>query len=210
MPTKKRVKRGVKVKPASRTTDQPTITELLAEAGHGYTASIKGVVKFASAYVKAVSLYGAEGDKQFRAKYALYTDADWQTFEDIGKGRLLPQFAFCSGSMKRGLLRLENSIEKQQKLVGATNGKLSVVNSKGEVVQKTLDELTKSEEDFILFTLGEGGDPSDIRKFAKLYREEFARNLSRKPAIELVGDYLVVRRKTKLTKAEVQEWLNKM
>lgn len=209
MPVKKKT-RVVKAKPAKTAPQQPTLTELLAEAGHGYTASIRGVTKFSTAYVAAISLYGSEGDKQFRTKYALYTDADWQTFEDIGKGRLLPQFAFASGSMKRGLLRLENSIEKQQKLCGFAGGKIEVVNSAGEVVKKTLDELTKSEEDFILFALGRGADPSDIRKFAKLYRVEFEKNLSHRPAIELVGDYLVIRRKTKLSKQEVEEWLSKM
>lgn len=207
MPIKKKT-RVIKAKPAE--TEPPTLTELLAEAGHGYTASIRGVTKFSVAYVTAVNLYGSAGDQQFRTKYALYTDADWQTFEDIGKGRLLPQFAFASGSMKRGLLRLENSIEKQQKLCGFTGGKIEVVNSAGEVVKKTLDELTKSEEDFILFALGQDGDPSDVRKFAKLYRAEFAKNLSRKPAVELIGDYLVIRRKTKLSKQEVEEWLSKM
>jgi hypothetical protein len=113
--------------------------------------------------------------------------------------------------MKRGLLRLEHSLDKQMKLCGFTEGgKLEVIDAKGKIVLKSLEELSTLEENSILFALGEGADPKDIRKFAREYRVEFAKQLQAKPAIEIIGDYLIVRRKTKLSKAEVQQWLNRL
>jgi hypothetical protein len=113
--------------------------------------------------------------------------------------------------MKRGLLRLDNSLDKQMTLCGFTaEGKIEVVNAAGKVVKKSLEDLTKLEEDSLLFALAEGSDPKELRKFAREYRVEFARNLAAKPSIELVGDYLVVRRKVKLSKEELQRWLSQM
>lgn len=202
---------NAKKKTNKKVLKNPSLSSLLAQAGKGYGKTIKGLIEFAVAYVQAVDLYGSEGKKAFYTKYALYTDADWETFEDIGRGRLLPQFAFCSGNMKRGLLRLQNSLDKQMKLCGfVEGGKLEVIDAKGKVVLKSLEDLSKLEENSILFALGEGADPKDIRKFAREYRVEFAKQLQAKPVIELIGDYLVIHRKAKLSKAEVQQWLNRM
>jgi hypothetical protein len=190
---------------------KPTMTSLLAQAGAGYAKTVKGLVIFCTAYVKALELYGNVGKQEFAKKYALYSPSDWETFEDIGRGRLLPQFAFCSGNMKRGLLRLENSLDKQLKLIGCVEGgKVETIDAKGKIVLKSLEELSKLEEDSILFALGEGCDPKEIRKFARDYRVEFALKANSKPNIELVGDYLVIHRKTKLSKQEVQQWLSRM
>jgi hypothetical protein len=192
--------------------EKPTLVSLLARAGQGYAKTIRGLCEFTIAYVQAIDLYGAEGKKAFRDKYALYTESDWASFEDVGKGRLLPQFAFCSGNMKRGLLRLEDSLTKQMNLIGCVkSGKLEVVNAEGKIVLKSLEDLSKLEEDSILFALKEGDDPNTLRKFARDYRVEFKlRQGSLKPTIEIVGDYLVLRRGAKLSKAEVQQWLNRM
>lgn len=191
--------------------EKPSLTSLLAKAGAGYAKTIKGLVEFCTAYVQALELYNNEGKQEFAKKYALYSPSDWETFEDIGRGRLLPQFAFCSGNMKRGLLRLENSLDKQMKLCGFTaEGKVETVNAKGKIVLKSLEELSKLEEDALLFALAEGTDPKELRKFAREYRVEFALSASRRPAIELVGDYLVIHRKIKLSKQEVQQWLARM
>ena len=191
--------------------NKPTLVSLLAKAGAGYAKTIKGLIEFCMAYVQAIDLYAGEGKTEFAKKYSLYTPSDWQTFEDIGKGRLLPQFAFASGNMKRGLLRLEHSLDKQMKLCGFTQeGKVEVVNSKGKVVLKSFEELSKLEEDSLLFALAEGTDPADLRKFAREYRVEFALRSSQKPNVELIGDYLVINRKTRLSKEEVQRWLSQM
>lgn len=198
-------------KKAKATTDKPTMTSLLAQAGAGYAKTVKGLVIFCTAYVQAIELYSNVGKREFAKKYALYSPSDWETFEDIGKGRLLPQFAFCSGNMKRGLLRLENSLDKQLKLIGCVKeGKIEAIDSKGKIVLKSLEELSKLEEDSILFALGEGCDPKEIRKFAREYRVEFALRANARPNIELVGDYLIIHRKTKLSKQEVQQWLSRM
>lgn len=198
-------------KKTTKEAEKPTINALLAAAGRGYAKTVSGLTAFCAAYAQALDLYGSVGKNEFHKKYALYTASDWETFEDIGRGRLLPQFAFCSNNMKRGLLRLENSLNKQMTLCGFTvEGKIEVVNAAGKVVKKSLEDLTKLEEDSLLFALAEGADPKELQKFAREYRVEFARNLAAKPNIELVGDYLVVRRKVKLTKEEVQQWLSRM
>lgn len=198
-------------KKTTKATEKPTLNSLLAAAGRGYAKTISGLTAFCAAYAQALDLYGAVGKNEFHKKYALYTPSDWETFEDIGRGRLLPQFAFCSNNMKRGLLRLNNSIDKQMTLCGFNaEGKVEVINVAGKVVKKSLEDLSKLEEDSLLFALAEGTDPADLRKFAREYRVEFARNLATRPNIELVGDYLVVRRRVKLTKEEVQQWLSRM
>lgn len=190
---------------------KPTMTSLLAQAGTGYAKTVKGLIIFCTAYVQAIELYSNVGKREFAKKYALYSPSDWETFEDIGRGRLLPQFAFCSGNMKRGLLRLENSLDKQLKLIGCVKeGKVETVDAKGKIVLKSLEELSKLEEDSILFALGEGCDPKEIRKFAREYRVEFALKANTKPNIELIGDYLVIHRRVKLSKQEVQQWLSQM
>ena len=190
---------------------KPTMTSLLAQAGAGYAKTVKGLIIFCTSYVQAIELYSNVGKREFAKKYALYSPSDWETFEDIGRGRLLPQFAFCSGNMKRGLLRLENSLDKQLKLIGCVKeGKIETIDSKGKIVLKSLEELSKLEEDSILFALGEGCDPKEIRKFAREYRVEFALKTNTKPNIELIGDYLVIHRRVKLSKQEVQQWLSRM
>ena len=172
---------------------------------------MKGLVRFCTAYVAAIDLYGQEGRKAFREKYALYTDADLESLEMVGRGNLIPQFAFCSSNMKRGILRLENSLDKQMQLAGfVKNGKIEVVNSSGKIILKSLEDLSKLEEDSILFALREGGSPGEIRRFAYDFRKEFALRMSRKPNVEIVGDLLVVNRKTRLSKEEVQQWLARM
>lgn len=189
----------------------PSITDLLAQAGRGYARTIKGLVQFCTAYVAALELYGQTGRRMFRDKWSLYTDSDFETFEDIGRGRLLPQFAFCSGNMKRGILRLEKSLDKQMLLAGfVKDGKVETVNASGKIVLKSLEELSKLEEDSILFALKEGGAPDAIRKFATEYRRAFALAASRKPDVEIVGDFLVVNRKHKFSKKELQQWLAKL
>ena len=190
---------------------KPTMTSLLAQAGAGYAKTVKGLIIFCTSYVQAIELYSNVGKREFAKKYALYSPSDWETFEDIGRGRLLPQFAFCSGNMKRGLLRLENSLDKQLKLIGCVKeGKIETIDSKGKIVLKSLEELSKLEEDSILFALGEGCDTKEIRKFAREYRVEFALKTNTKPNIELIGDYLVIHRRVKLSKQEVQQWLSRM
>lgn len=190
---------------------KPTITSLLAQAGAGYAKTVKGLIIFCTSYVQAIELYSNVGKREFAKKYALYSPSDWETFEDIGRGRLLPQFAFCSGNMKRGLLRLENSLDKQLKLIGCVKeGKVETIDTKGKIVLKSLEELSKLEEDSILFALGEGCDPKEICKFAREYRVEFALRANARPNIELVGDYLVIHRRVKLSKQEVQQWLSRM
>ena len=190
---------------------KPTMTSLLAQAGAGYAKTVKGLIIFCTSYVQAIELYSNVGKREFAKKYALYSPSDWETFEDIGRGRLLPQFAFCSGNMKRGLLRLKNSLDKQLKLIGCVKeGKVETIDAKGKIVLKSLEELSKLEEDSILFALGEGCDPKEIRKFAREYRVEFALRANARPNIELVGDYLVIHRRVKLSKQEVQQWLSRM
>ena len=198
-------------KKTTKEAEKPTLNSLLAAAGRGYAKTVSGLTAFCAAYAQALDLYGSVGKNEFHKKYALYTSSDWETFKDVGRGRLLPQFAFCSNNMKRGLLRLNNSLDKQMKLCGFTaEGKVEVVNAAGKVVKKSLEDLTKLEEDSLLFALAEGSDPKELQKFAREYRVEFAKNLAAKPDIELVGDYLVVRRKVKLSKEEVQQWLSRM
>ena len=169
---------------------KPTLTAILAAAGRGYARSMKGLAQFCIAYVHALELYGSEGRRAFRDKWSLYTDGDFETFEDIGRGNMLPQFAFCSNNMKRGIMRLEHSLDK--------------------IVLKSLAELSKLEEYSIIFALKEGGSPDEIRKFAFEYRKAFALHESRKPAVEIVGDFLVVNRKTKFSKRELQNWVARM
>ena len=200
-----------KKKEDAASADKPTLVSLLAEAGRGYAVTMKGLVRFCTAYVAAIDLYGQEGRNAFREKYALYTCADLESLEMFGRGSLIPQFAFCSSNMKRGILRLENSLDKQMQLAGfVKNGKIEVVNSSGKVVLKSLEDLSKLEEDSILFALKEGGNPNELRKFAYFYRKEFALRTSSKPNVEIVGDFLVVNRKTKLSREEVQQWLARM
>ena len=200
-----------KVKETANAGSKPSLNSILARAGQGYAKTMKGLVLFCTAYVEAVELYGSEGKAAFRNKFALYTDGDFETFEDIGRGNMLPQFAFCSGNMKRGIMRLPNSLDKQMKLCGfVENGKMEVVNAKGKVVLKSFEELSKLEEDSILFALREGGSPEEIRKFAYEFRKEFKLRMSSKPNVEIVGDFLVVNRKTKLSREEVQQWLARM
>lgn len=196
---------------AKKKTEKPSLVEMLARAGRGYARSMKGLMQFCRAYVDTMALYPAEYRKAFRDKWTLYTDADWETFEEIGRGNLLPQFAFCSGSMKRGIMRLPDSLGKQMLLAGfLKDGKVETVSAKGKVVLKSLEELSKLEEDSILFAMKEGGSPEEIRKFAYEFRKEFALKNGQKPAVEIVGDFLVVHRKTKFSKKEVQQWLAKM
>lgn len=200
-----------KRKTASKDAGKTSLESLLIEAGKGYATTIRGLVKFCVAYQTAVDLYGQEGRREFAKKFSLYSDSDWQTFGDIATGKLLPQFAFCSNNMKRGLLRLKDSIDKQLKLVGAVkNGKIETVNASGKVVLKSLEELSKLEEDSWLFALNDGGDPGEIRKLLYAYRKEFALKTPGKPDVEIVGDLLVVNRKTKFSKKEVQQWLARM
>ena len=202
---------ATKKKNNAASTDKPTLVSLLAEAGKGYAVTIKGLVRFCTAYVAAIDLYGQEGKKAFREKYALYTDADLESLEMVGRGNLIPQLAFCSGNMKRGIMRLPNSLEKQMALAGfVKDGKVETVTGKGAIVLKSLEELSKLDEDAILFALREGGSPDEIRKFAYEFRKSFALAASKKPNVEIVGDFLVVNRKTKLSKKEVQQWLARM
>ena len=197
-------------KPAKQA-EKPTLMAILAAAGRGYARSMKGLVQFCIAYVHALELYGSEGRRAFRDKWSLYTDGDFETFEDIGRGNMLPQFAFCSNNMKRGIMRLEHSLDKQMQLAGfVQGGKVETVNSQGKIVLKSLAELSKLEEDSILFALKEGGSPDEIRKFAFEYRKAFALHESRKPAVEIVGDFLVVNRKTKFSKRELQNWIARL
>ena len=202
---------ATKKKNKAASTDKPTLVLLLAEAGKGYAVTIKGLVRFCTAYVAAIDLYGQEGRKAFREKYALYTDADLESLEMVGRGNLIPQLAFCSGNMKRGIMRLPNSLEKQMALAGfVKDGKVETVTGNGTIVLKSLEELSKLDEDAILFALREGGSPDEIRKFAYEFRKSFALAASKKPNVEIVGDFLVVNRKTKLSKKEVQQWLARM
>lgn len=197
--------------PKPKEAAKPTLTAILAAAGRGYARSMKGLAQFCAMYVEAVELYGTEGKRAFRDKWSLYTDGDFETFEDIGRGNMLPQFAFCSNNMKRGIMRLEHSLDKQMVLAGfVQGGKVETVNSQGKIVLKSLAELSKLEEDSILFALKEGGSPDEIRKFAFEYRKAFALHESRKPAVEIVGDFLVVNRKTKFSKRELQNWIARM
>ena len=198
-------------KAAAKAAAKPELTEILAKAGNGYARSMRGLMQFCIAYVDAVELYGQEGRRAFRDKWSLYTDADFQTFEDIGRGNMIPQLAFCSSNMKRGIMRLPNSLDKQMKLAGfVKGGKVETVTGKGTIVLKSLEELSKLDEDAILFALKEGGSPDEIRKFAYEYRKSFALAASKKPNVEIVGDFLVVNRKTKFSKKEVQQWLARM
>ena len=201
----------MKKKTTKKEAPKKTLTIILAEAGKGYAKTIKGLVQFACAYVQAIELYSQEGKRAFADKFALYTKSDWDTFEDIGRGRLLPQFAFASGNMKKGLLRLEKSIDKQLTLLGCVKGgKLETIDAKGKVVLKSFEELGKLEEDSILFALSEATKPGDIRKFARQYRVDFALAKSNKPNAEIIGDLLVVNRKCKFSKQELQAWVARM
>ena len=190
---------------------KPALNAILAAAGRGYARSMKGLVQFCTAYVQALELYGSEGKRAFRDMWSLYTDSDFETFEDIGRGNLLPQFAFASGNMKRGILRLEHSLDKQMTLAGfVQDGKVETIDPKGKIVLKSLAELSKLEEDSILFALKEGGSPDELRRFAYEYRKAFALHESRRPAVEIVGDFLVVNRKTKFSKRDLQGWLARL
>lgn len=201
----------VKKAPSKKEPAKPTLMAILAAAGRGYARSMKGLVQFCIAYVHALELYGSEGKRAFRDKWSLYTDSDFETFEEIGRGNMLPQFAFCSNNMKRGIMRLEHSLDKQMTLAGfVSDGKVETINAQGKVALKSLSELSKLEEDSILFALKEGGSPDEIRKFAFEYRKAFALHESRKPAVEIIGDFLVVNRKTKFSKRELQTWIARL
>lgn len=190
---------------------KPTLMAILAAAGRGYARSMKGLAQFCAMYVEAIELYGTEGKRAFRDKWSLYTDGDFETFEDIGRGNMLPQFAFCSNNMKRGIMRLEHSLDKQMQLAGfVSDGKIETINPQGKIVLKSLADLSKLEEDSILFALKEGGSPDELRKFAYEYRKAFALHEARKPAVEIVGDFLVVNRKTKFSKRELQGWIARL
>lgn len=173
-------------------------------AGRAYARSMQNLLLFAETYVLALELYGKEADNEFRSKFAMYTPAMWTHCEMIGKHNLLPQFWLASDSFIAGVLRLENSMEKQCNLIGAfkakdKNGnptgefKVETVTETGTIILKSLDQLSKLDESVILFAMSSATSPEEIRKFAYEYRKEWRKdNESKRPDYERKGDLLRV------------------
>lgn len=172
---------------------KPTLVSLVAQAGRCYASLTARIQEFSRIYMVAGELYGPEGRKAIRDKFPLYTASSWELVEAIGKGMLLPQFFLCSRHFANGIMRLENSLDKQMQLLGMSKddsgvAKVEVVNAaSGKVELKSFDELSRYAEDSILFALKEADSAAEMRKFARDYRQEFLRRESR-PDWERLGD----------------------
>lgn len=172
--------------------NKPTLVHLMGIAGRAYGKTLQNLLLFAETYVLAVELYGGEAKKEFRDKFPLYTDSMWSHCEAIGKHNLLPQFWLASDSFIAGVLRLENSMEKQLNLVGALkDGKIETVTEKGTIVLKSLDQLSKLDELGVVFAMNSATSPAEIRKFAYEYRKEWrVLDHTMRPDYERKGDLL--------------------
>lgn len=190
MATKKKAKESGSAK-------KPTLVSLVAQAGRCYASLTARIQEFSRIYMVAGELYGPEGQKAIRDKFPLYTASSWELVEAIGKGMLLPQLFLCSRHFANGIMRLENSLDKQMQLLGMSKDKGGVVKvevvsaSSGKVEFKSFDELSRYAEDSILFALRKGGSAAEIRKFARDYRQEFLRRDAR-PNWERAGDNVKV------------------
>lgn len=139
----------------------------LAEAGRAYTGAIAGIGRFATIYVAAVSHYGQVAKNAFAAQYPVFTARMWARIEQIGSGKLLPQLIGTSDRFVAALLRLDNSLSWQRKLVGATeDGKIRVDRGHGPVLV-TLGELTAGEEEGVLSILSEADQKMSPEALAK-------------------------------------------
>lgn len=178
---------------AKKEAAKPTLTTLLATAGRYYGRTLSGVQGFAETYVLACELYGREARKEFGKKFPMYTDSYWSHIEKVGKHELLPHFLLCSDAMIAGVLRLEDSMTKQMKLIAASSdGKIETVSAKGTIVLKSLSELSRIDEGAIVFAMDSASSPEEIRKFAYAFRQEWrmAKDKAKRDDFERVGDFL--------------------
>ena len=208
MAKKTKARTAPKRKPSGKEArdNKPALVDLLARAGRAYGRSLQNIQVFAETYVQAKELYGSEAVKEFRSKWAFWTDSMWSHAEQIGKHNLLPQFWLASDQMIQGLLRSEKSMEKQLLLVGATkDGKIETVDDKGEIKLKSLQDLSRLDELGIVFALNSATAPDEIKKFAYQFRKDWKVKKPAKSDYEKVGDYLRINHAIKVVNKE--DWL---
>ena len=74
----------------------PPLCDILDMADRAYTDLTRKYYHLGSAYVMAIDYYGTAGKKAFKARFLL-TENALRNLELIGRNRLMPQFAMCSG-----------------------------------------------------------------------------------------------------------------
>lgn len=180
--------------------EKPSLVSLVAAAGKCYASLTSKILEFSRIYATAGELYGQAGRKAIQDKFPLYTASSWTLVDAIGEGKLLPQFFLCSRHFANGILRLEDSLDKQMQLLGMSKdargvAKVEVVNAaSGKVELKAFDELSRYAEDSILFALSKAASAADIRKFAREYRRDFLRR-NESPVWEKAGEKVKINRK---------------
>ena len=130
------------------------MNKLLKIAAMAWAGAKFNVLKFAKAFVDAVSGYGDSARDRFAKAYPMFGPREWRRLEQIGSGELLPDFFMKSDAFVGRLLRLNSSKRIQKALVDASE--LSVVR-KGETKKVMLSELTEREEKELMDLLKEDG-----------------------------------------------------
>jgi hypothetical protein len=137
--------KAVKAK-ASKKPSKPLLQDILDAADKAYTSITKKYYCLGTAYVAAIDYYGAEGRRAFKVRFPL-TDNALRNLELVGRGRLLPQFAMCSNRFTTGLANMDDSLDWQYKLLGASkNGYVRVRSKDGRILDKKFEEFVNADE----------------------------------------------------------------
>lgn len=178
---------------------KPSLASLVAMAGRCYASLTARMREFSRIYVTAGDLYGQEGRKAIRDRFPLYTACSWELVEAIGRGELLPQLFLCSRRFANGVMRLEDSLDRQVALLGMTRDgdgvpKVEVADATGRTALRSFDELSRRDEDAILYALKRGGSPAEAGRLVREYRRMFPR-AGETPAWMRDGDRVKVNRR---------------
>ena len=164
----------MKKRGGKRSGGDSNINEFLWKAARAWSGATLNIQKFDDAYRHAISRFGDEAIRRFRASYPMFGDREWRRIGAIADGRLLPHFMFKSDAFVVKLLNMPDSKRIQRVLVGAsTDGKLRVDRGNGPE-RVSLSELTKKEERALVMLLSEENEELSedelVTKFKGLVR----------------------------------------
>lgn len=191
-----------------------SLQSLVDFAGECYGNLVVNIAGLAKAYTVASAKFGREGRRAFRNKFPVFTNSIWRTLENIGNGYLLPQFFFYTDKFTNGILRLDNSMDKQRMLEGIVkneNGRDCIEfierdkDGSERRVLRELATLSTSNCDALLFGVNAARVAEDIISLAFTYRLQMKEQSESKERYEFHKTAVVVNRKCSISK---QEWLH--
>lgn len=177
-------------------------------AARAWAKATLNIKKFADAYKSAIDSFGEDAQEKFSAAYPMFGAREWQRMYFVGSGVLLPQFMFKSDSFVCKLMKMKNSMEWQNALVGAAkDGTLRVDRGNGPE-SVSIADLTKKETDILGILMSEDDSKLSagelINKFCSMVRT-VNKNVSHKksPPWQIKNGALKVNRACTISKEEI-------